>query len=127
MDASRTDVDKGKCLDLTENSSQITISYNIFGYSYPILQLTKYKGMLIANFLSEAVTNVSLHHNIFYCNYQRSPEISTNGLFDVRNNIVFNYTEYGTRVRNGAFGNFVQNWYIGGKKDPLVFELEDIV
>ena len=40
----------------------------------------------------------------------------------MRENVVFNYTEYGSRVRNGAMGNFVSNWYIGGKKDPLVFE-----
>lgn len=57
--------------------------------------------------------------------YQRSPEISSAGLFDVRENVVFNYTEYGSRIRNGAFGNFVSNWYIGGKKDPLIFEDSD--
>ena len=39
----------------------------------------------------------------------------------MRENIVFNYTEYGSRIRNGAFGNFIGNRYIGGKKDPLVF------
>jgi hypothetical protein len=43
----------------------------------------------------------------------------------MRENIVFNYTEYGSRIRNGAFGNFVGNRYIGGKKDPLVFEDSD--
>jgi hypothetical protein len=39
----------------------------------------------------------------------------------MRSNIIFNFTEYGSRIRNGAFGNFVNNHYIGGKKDPLVF------
>lgn len=43
----------------------------------------------------------------------------------MRQNIIFNFTEYGSRIRNGAFGNFVGNSYIGGKKDPLVFE-EDV-
>jgi hypothetical protein len=43
----------------------------------------------------------------------------------MRYNIIFNYTEYGSRIRNGAYGNFMGNSYIGGKKDPLVFE-EDV-
>lgn len=68
---------------------------------------------------------MSIHHNVFYCVYQRSPEISSQGLFDMRENVIFNYTEYGSRVREGASGNFVGNWYIGGKKDPLVFEVPE--
>ena len=56
--------------------------------------------MLIANFTKELVTNVSIHHNIFYQNYQRSPEISSPGLFDMVNNIILRYTEYGSRVRD---------------------------
>jgi pectate lyase len=122
LDASRTDVDRGKCIDLTEESVNVTISRCLLGYTFPVEMLIKWKGLLIANFNMGPVTNVSIHHNVFYCDYQRSPEISTPGLFDFRQNLVFNYTEYGSRIRNGAWGNFVQNWYIGGKKDPLVFE-----
>ena len=33
---------------------------------------------------------------------------------------MFNYTEYGSRVRENATGNFIRNLYVGGKKDPLV-------
>ena len=99
----------------------MTVSYNILGFTYPVEQLLKYKGILIANFKMGAVGNVSVHHNLFYCVYQRSPEISSFGLFDLRENVVFNYTEYGSRIRNGAFGNFLGNRYIGGKKDPMVF------
>jgi pectate lyase len=122
LDASRTDIDRGKCIDITEASSNVTISRCLLGYTFPVEQLSKFKGLLIANFHEGPVTNVSLHHNLFYCDYQRSPEISTPGLFDMRQNVVFNYTEYGSRIRNGAFGNFIDNLYLGGKKDPLVFE-----
>lgn len=122
LDASRTDITRGKGIDLTEASSNITISYNILGYTFPVEELHKFKGLLIANFYGGPVSNVSIHHNVFYCDYQRSPEISTEGLFDMRYNIIFNYTEYGSRIRNGAYGNFMGNSYIGGKKDPLVFE-----
>ena len=46
--------------------------------------------------------------------------MSTNGLVDMRYNLIFNHTEYGSRIREGAHGNIVRNFYIGGKKDPLV-------
>lgn len=82
--------------------------------------------MLIANFLHGPVTNVSLHHNIFYQNYQRSPEISTPGLFDFRNNFIYGFTVYGSRMRESAHGNYESNYYIGGKKDAMVFINESI-
>lgn len=50
LDASRTDVTKGKCIDVTEGSFNITISYNLLGYTYPIQEMNKFKGLLIANF-----------------------------------------------------------------------------
>lgn len=92
LDASRTTIDEGKCIDITEQSSNVTVSRSLFGYTYDISLLQKYKCILIANFNLGPVTNVSLHHNVFYCCYQRSPEISTPGVFDVVNNVVFNYT-----------------------------------
>lgn len=36
IDASRTDIDRGKCIDLTESSTNITVSYNMMGYTAPI-------------------------------------------------------------------------------------------
>ena len=50
LDASRTDITRGKCIDLTEASSNVTISYNILGYTFPVEELHKFKGLLIANF-----------------------------------------------------------------------------
>jgi len=105
IDASRSSVDKGKCIDITEDSINVTVSNTILGYSQ-FSSTDKYKGMLVANFLYGPVTNVSIHHNTFYQNYQRSPEISTRGLFDFKNNIIFGYTEYGSRMREEAVGNF---------------------
>ncbi len=72
LDSSRSSVDEGKCIDITEASNNVTISNSILGYTQ-FSSVDKYKGMLIANFLHEPVTNVSIHHNIFYQNYQRSP------------------------------------------------------
>lgn len=120
VDASRGSVDQGKCIDITEGASNITVSFTMLGYS-SFSNVDKYKGMLIANFLHDVVTNVSIHHNIFYQNYQRSPEISTNGLFDFKNNFVYGFTVYGSRMREKAYGNYENNYYIGGKKDAMVF------
>lgn len=39
----------------------------------------------------------------------------------MKNNIIYGLTEYGSRIRQSAYGNFEQNYYIGGKKDPMVF------
>lgn len=72
LDASRTTVEEGKCIDVTEDSANVTLSHSILGYTN-FSSTDKYKGMLIANFLHAPVTNLSLHHNIFYQNYQRSP------------------------------------------------------
>lgn len=36
IDAGRTSIDKGKCIDLTEESKNVTISWNILAYSYPV-------------------------------------------------------------------------------------------
>lgn len=55
IDAGRTSVDKGKCIDITEESKNVTASNNILAYSYPIQELIKYKGLLAANFLEGPV------------------------------------------------------------------------
>jgi len=36
LDASRTDIDRGKCIDVTEQSTNVTLSYNLLGYTYPV-------------------------------------------------------------------------------------------
>ena len=54
LNASRNSIDEGKCIDITEDSHNITVSDSIIGYDQPEY-LTKYKGMLIANFLYPSV------------------------------------------------------------------------
>jgi pectate lyase len=65
--------------------------------------------VLIANFDKPAVTNVSLHHNFFLHESQRNPQISTVGLFDIRNNVIWHWRAYGIRMRRGARGNIINN------------------
>jgi pectate lyase len=96
-------------IDITEDSRDVTVSWSIIGDTRPDWFSLKTKGMLIANFNYPPVTNLSLHHNLFIHEFQRSPQISTAGLFDVRNNVIRDWGAYGIRIREGAWGNIVNN------------------
>jgi pectate lyase len=96
-------------INITEGARKVTISWCIIGDTRADSFARKSKGMLIASFKKGAVTNVSLHHNLFVNQFQRSPQISTPGLFDIRNNVIVHWGAYGIRIRNGARGNIVDN------------------
>jgi pectate lyase len=96
-------------LSVTRDARDVTVSWCIIGDTRPNSFALRTKGMLISNVGQPAVTNVSLHHNLFVNQAQRSPQISTAGLFDIRNNVIRNWQAYGVRIRNGAWGNIVNN------------------
>jgi pectate lyase len=96
-------------INITEDTSNVTVSWCIIGDTRPDSFARKTKGMLIANFNKPPVTKVSLHHNLFIHEFQRSPQISTAGLVDLRNNVIRDWGAYGIRLRNGAWGNIINN------------------
>jgi hypothetical protein len=57
----------------------------------------------------------SFHHNLFACNTGRNPSIGMNGLFDFRNNVLFNWTH---RTVDGGDGssrvNLINNYFKPG-------------
>jgi hypothetical protein len=57
----------------------------------------------------------SFHHNLFACNTGRNPSIGMNGLFDFRNNVLFNWVH---RTVDGGDGssrvNLVNNYFKAG-------------
>ena len=57
----------------------------------------------------------SFHHNLFACNTGRNPSIGMNGLFDFRNNVVFNWVH---RTVDGGDGssrvNLINNYFKAG-------------
>jgi pectate lyase len=59
--------------------------------------------------------NSSFHHNLFACNTGRNPSIGMGGLFDFRNNVLFNWRH---RTMDGGDGssqvNVVNNYYKPG-------------
>ena len=99
-------------ISITEDTHDVTVSWSIMGDTRAVTDPPlRTKGMLIANTPPrwEPVTKVSLHHNLYHNEYQRSPQISTAGLFDVRNNVIRQWGSYGMRMRNGAWGNVINN------------------
>ena len=96
-------------IGITEGTTNVTVSWCLIGDTRPVSPDLHTKGMLIANFKQPPVTRVSLHHNLFVNAFQRSPQISTPGLFDLRNNVIWNWGAYGIRMRNGVWANIINN------------------
>jgi pectate lyase len=111
-------------INITENTHSVTVSGCIIGDTRSDSFGFKTKGMLIANFKNAPVSNVSIHHNLFINQFQRSPQISTAGLFDVRNNVIRDWGAYGVRIRNGARGNIVNNFFStnNNPQKAIIFE-----
>lgn len=126
INSSQADVEFGKNIDINNSAHDITVSYSIIAYDSQTEDVlnTKYKGLLITDNGMTPVTNVSLHHNLFYQNYQRSPEISSPGQFVLVNNIIYDFRSYGSRMRNGSQGNLIGNYYktrlTSKQKDALI-------
>jgi pectate lyase len=63
--------------------------------------------------------NSSFHHNLFACNTGRNPSIGMTGLFDFRNNVIFNWRH---RTMDGGDGasmiNAIANYYKPGPATP---------
>ena len=109
-------------LDITDNSSNVTVSWSIF--SEP--NGTE-KNMLI----KYNISRISVHHNIFTEARQRNPQVriddagtaATETTLDLRNNIIWDWgVGYGTLVWYGPRANIVNNYYSsngGDKKDAL--------
>ncbi len=67
-------------------------------------------------FISYGGTRVTLHHNIITRQWIRGPTASGDGCeIDVRNNYIWGWAEWGSRVHTGGKGNFVGNVW---KLDP---------
>jgi hypothetical protein len=70
------------------------------------------KGMLLG---SEGSHSISIHHNLFAHNHERSPRIKTNGLVDVVNNVIYNSKFFGgwgpSHITGFVPVNYVGNYF----------------
>jgi pectate lyase len=111
-------------IDITEGAHDVTVQWTILGYTRTDWYAFQSRGMLINNSIQGAVQNVSLHHNFWINNMQRSPEVSsTNTLIDIRNNVFWDWGARATRFNQGGRGNVVNNIYV--KVTNLNSNLED--
>lgn len=94
-------------LDITEDTSDITVANSLLGDTRPAQ--AKSKGMLIANFDQAPVTRVTLYRNVFVGFFQRSPQVSTPGYVQMVNNVVADWDYYGSRWRGGATADLIGN------------------
>ncbi|WP_028322268.1 PKD domain-containing protein [Desulfatiglans anilini] len=80
-------------------SKDITVSWCILANTWK-QSLVKYNG----------TTNITLHHNLFYNSGARLPSLNE-GVFDLRNNVMYQWGSYGTLLAMGARANIVNNVY----------------
>ncbi len=80
-------------------SQDITVSYCILADTWK-QSLIKYGG----------TTRITLHHNLFYNGGGRLPSMHE-GIFDFKNNVIWQWASYGTTLLFGAKANIVNNWY----------------
>ena len=111
-------------VDVTQNSRDVTIQWSILaegisGHNY--ISLNAYNSSRITH-----------HHNLYMKGVDRQPMCSYDLVTfsnpseitcDVRNNLIWGFTQWGTTVRQGAYANVVNNYYYGSGSKPLyVFE-----
>lgn len=99
-------------IDITEDSRDVTVAWSILSGAG--------KNMLI----KYGASRITLHHNIFIGSKSRNPQariddegsVARELTLDMRNNLVWDFANYGTLVWHGAWANVAYNFYGPGKK-----------
>jgi len=98
--------------DVTRNASDVTIQWSILAESIPthnFVSLVEYQEL-----------RVTFHHNLFVRGQSRHPQSGWDAsltttppdtVTDIRNNLIWDFLEYGTQVRNNSTANVVRNLY----------------
>lgn len=81
-------------------SSDITVSYCILANTWK-QQLVKYN----------QTTNITFHHNLYYNSGGRVPHLNE-GIFDFRNNLIWQWGSYATTLSSGARANIINNYTV---------------
>ena len=97
-------------LDITEHARDITVAWSLF--AAPI-------GESKNSLIKYNPSRVTLHHNIFVKGRQRNPQIrvddagtpATDTTADIRNNLIWDWNNYGTIIWYGPRANVVNNFY----------------
>jgi pectate lyase len=99
-------------IDITEGSRDVTVAWSILAGTA--------KSMLI----KYGASRVTLHHNIFIGNASRNPQAriddaggrAARTTLDMRHNLVWDASSYGTLIWEGAWANVAHNYYGASRK-----------
>lgn len=74
-------------------------------------------------FGSDGAGNISFHHNVLAHNNERNPRVVMNfGVFDMVNNVIYNWGRFGGTAMNNTYGSFssniIGNYYKPGPHTP---------
>ncbi len=88
------------CFDIADNAHDVTMQWCIIAETV--------KNSLIRT----GLYNISIHHNLFVHGDERNPQFDDAHGVDFVNNVIYDWSSnYGTRIRNGASVNLVNNYY----------------
>ncbi|OGZ11820.1 MAG: hypothetical protein A2942_02615, partial [Candidatus Lloydbacteria bacterium RIFCSPLOWO2_01_FULL_50_20] len=107
-------------VDVTQNSSDVTVQWSILAegnVEHNLTSLNAYNA-----------SRITQHHNLYMNGVDRQPMCSydqvtfsnpSEVICDVRNNLIWGFTQWGTTVRHGAYANVVNNYYYGTGSMPV--------
>ena len=85
-------------------------------------------GLLSGGKASENLTSGSIHHNLFMHNCGRNPRISDGRIFDVYNNVVYDWSNNNAAaIVSSVQVNFIGNLYVAGPGTSTIPENRNIV
>jgi hypothetical protein len=99
-------------IDVTEKARDVTIQWSILGQGNPSHNFT--------TLIAYGATRVTVHHNLYINGGDRLPKCdgaagatspSAETVCDVRNNLIWNFSQRATAVRGYGTGNIVNNYY----------------
>jgi pectate lyase len=95
-------------LDISSQSTPLTRDVTV---QWSIFSGTRNQSLL------QRATRISVHHNLFIDGHNRNPQVDWGDAtppetaLDFRNNVVWNFSGYGTLVRGRATANVIGNYY----------------
>ena len=99
-------------IDITQGAFDVTIQWSILAENavdHNFLSLVDYQAL-----------RVTFHHNLFVRGQSRNPHsgwdptlatIPPDTVTDIRNNLIWDYLDYGTLIKNNTRANVIQNFY----------------
>jgi pectate lyase len=99
-------------IDITRGAFDVTIQWSILAENVPshnLLSLVDYQAL-----------RVTFHHNLFVKGQSRNPHSGWDNTFatfppdtvtDIRNNLIWDFSDYGTVILNNTQANVVKNFY----------------